>query len=364
MACAAALSFAAAEAVLRLTDLPIARHSDHMFVVVGYDARLGWKMKPLVQATIDMFDTENIPVRANADGLWDRPFVSRKSPDRTRIAFLGDSYTWGYGVQEEERFASVLEARNPRIESMNFGIPAYGSDQALLMWREVASRYAPDVVVLTVVPNDYEDNMSSVRWGRAKPYFAMGTNAELRLMNSPAPQETFWDNGILHGFAPPYAHFYANPIQVRSRTLDWLAKHSDIVRLCHTLCVRPPPRATAPRLADASQLSEVERQQFELLTAIVRELADSVRRANARLLVVLADDHPLYRLQLSQFAADGIDVLDLTTDVLAGRMGVPPADIYFKRNPHWRPETQKVVADMVAQKLEDLPREASPGTPR
>src|SRR2546425_12205715 len=152
-----------AESALRLSGVWISRHSDHMFSVIEEDANLGWRLKPNISATIDMFDTENIPIQTNSDGLWDLEFNHKKS-DRIRVAFLGDSFTWGYGVHRGERFTDILPTLNRQYDSMNFGVPAYGTDQEVLMWEQVASRFSPAVVVLTIVPNDYADNRHSVLW--------------------------------------------------------------------------------------------------------------------------------------------------------------------------------------------------------
>lgn len=135
------VSLLVAEVVLRLSNAWIGRHSDAMFTVIEYDRVLGWKMKPIINEKIDLVDVEDIPMRSNSSGFWDKEFVLQKPPDRCRIAFLGDSFTWGLGVREEERFTDLLAAANQGWESLNFGIPSYGTDQSLLVWQQLAHRY-------------------------------------------------------------------------------------------------------------------------------------------------------------------------------------------------------------------------------
>ena len=362
------LAVVIAEVFLRLSDIWICRHSDHMFLLVDHDINLGWKMKPGVEATIDMFDVENIPVSANSDGFWDKPFARVPSQGRARVAFLGDSYTWGYGVHDEDRFTSLIgmSKETPGIEAMNFGIPAYGTDQALLVWRNVVSRYDPDVVVLTVVPNDYIDNVSDVRWGRAKPYFTLGHGRELELANSPVPATTFWDNGVLHRIASPYADLFPRAIHKRSRAADWLAKRSDVARLLHTALVglsqkRTPHRGSHGKQSQKATLSQSKSLQLELLTALVLQLDREVRDGGGRMLVALASDSPLYRRQMSIFQEGGIRTIDLTGKKLAATMGVAPTEVYFRHNPHWRPDTHAVVASLLEAEIRTMIAEQEAG---
>lgn len=49
--------------------------------------------------------------------------------DGRRIAFLGDSFTFGWGVEENETFAALLESKLEHTRSYNFGIRGFGVDQ-------------------------------------------------------------------------------------------------------------------------------------------------------------------------------------------------------------------------------------------
>src|SRR5437870_6304289 len=63
--------------------------------------------------------------RSNSLGFRDRE-VPPKSPDRYRIAVIGDSFAWGQGVEERDRFSNLLEEfLGPRYEVFNFGRPVH-----------------------------------------------------------------------------------------------------------------------------------------------------------------------------------------------------------------------------------------------
>ena len=96
---ACGIAFLLAEVSLRLTDVLIGRHTDHMFVLVERDEVLGWRLKRNASMQVDLIDTENVRVQTNTDGVWDHNFATCADNGGIRIAFLGDSFTWGYGVE-------------------------------------------------------------------------------------------------------------------------------------------------------------------------------------------------------------------------------------------------------------------------
>ena len=104
--------------------------------------------------------TRTFPYRTNAHGLRDRD-RSTKTPGTKRVLVLGDSYTWGYAVAEEEAYPHVAERLlkergHPEIEVINAGIPDYNSRQQRVLLERLMPVYEPDAVVLAYVMNDAE----------------------------------------------------------------------------------------------------------------------------------------------------------------------------------------------------------------
>ncbi len=121
-------------------------------------------------------------VRINADGMRDRAHALAKPPDTLRIAILGDSYAEAFQVPAEDAFWSVLERElgscpalhGRRVEVLNFGVAGYGTAQELLMLRERAFRYQPDVVVLAFFTgNDVRNNSRELQGSSGRPYFVL-----------------------------------------------------------------------------------------------------------------------------------------------------------------------------------------------
>jgi hypothetical protein len=83
---------------------------------------------------------------------------------------IGDSQTFGL-VEEEDTLPRALEralkAGGGEWEVINAGVLGYGTDQELACLRRLLPVYRPDVVVLTIYPNDSWDNGTGARrhWG-------------------------------------------------------------------------------------------------------------------------------------------------------------------------------------------------------
>ena len=67
-------------------------------------------------------DEFRYPIKINSVGMWDQELNPKRS-DEFRIAFLGDSFTWGWGAAYGERFTEILESQNHAINALNFGVP-------------------------------------------------------------------------------------------------------------------------------------------------------------------------------------------------------------------------------------------------
>ena len=100
------------------------------------------------------------PYRTNSHGLRDRDRPA-KQPGARRVLVIGDSYTWGYAVAEEEAYPQAAERLlkergHSQIDVINAGIPDYNSRQERKLLEELMPVYEPDAVFLAYVVNDAE----------------------------------------------------------------------------------------------------------------------------------------------------------------------------------------------------------------
>jgi len=108
-------------------------------------------------------------VAINAAGFRDAEYPLDKPPGTYRIFALGDSITFGLGVNNREAYPEVLERElNARldfpIEVLNLGLPGASTDDELVRLRGFMA-YSPDFLLLQVTNNDaYECGES---WNKA-----------------------------------------------------------------------------------------------------------------------------------------------------------------------------------------------------
>jgi lysophospholipase L1-like esterase len=93
--------------------------------------------------------------RLNSRGFRDAE-IPPKTPDRYRIVVVGDSFTAGNGIEEQERFSNLIgQFLGPSYEVLNFGRPAENMGEHLRGLEE-ALEVSPDFVLLQLFINDFE----------------------------------------------------------------------------------------------------------------------------------------------------------------------------------------------------------------
>ena len=181
-----ALTLIIAEMAVRVL-LPMKAPATERAVFLQYDSLLGWSHKPGQRARFVQYDFQ-VDVSINRLGLRDSEYSARKG-ERHRLLVIGDSFAWGFGVEHDERFTEVLEERHPEWEVINAGVNGYGTDQELLYLKDRGMSLDPDVVLLLVHPNDFENNVASEQYWYFKPRFMIDGD-EILLGNVPVPRAT------------------------------------------------------------------------------------------------------------------------------------------------------------------------------
>jgi hypothetical protein len=99
------------------------------------------------------------PYRLNGDRLRMSREITPKPPGIRRLLFLGDSFTFGWGVHDDAAiFPSRLQERlGPSVEVVNGGIPASLTKDWLELWRRLRDRLDADAVVVVFFLRDGTD---------------------------------------------------------------------------------------------------------------------------------------------------------------------------------------------------------------
>src|SRR5262249_38617468 len=180
------ISLAGIEICLRLWGPDVLALGD-INVFYRYDPVLGWDNLPNAHGYLTRaeYSTE---VSNNSLGMRDVE-IGPKDPGEYRVAFLGDSFTWGVGVSYGERFTEVVGKRDPAIHPLNFGVSGFSPVQQLFQIDRVFPLKPDYVVLVFCLGNDLTDNVEYRPYDHPKPYAALSSDgSRVEILGHPLPE--------------------------------------------------------------------------------------------------------------------------------------------------------------------------------
>jgi hypothetical protein len=178
--------FLGVETVLRIlgTEIP---SSHPLGAFHRFDPEIGWIGAPNVDRPFQLhFGERTFPrtvrVRHNRLGLRGKEIPLPRTPGKERVVVLGDSFLWGWGVDDDETFSARL-SEETGAEVVTLACSSYGTIQEMLLFERSGAAYRPDLVIVGFHVNDPDDNVDS--FGGRRPYGARSASGELVLRNEP-----------------------------------------------------------------------------------------------------------------------------------------------------------------------------------
>lgn len=160
------VSLCGAELFLRLVLPQIFDvHPQGMYVE---DEAVGYVLKPGFSGVLAR---PEFHYRFNIDQVSQRGADPRAPKANSfRVVCLGDSFTWGFGVVDEDLFTSRLERalaqRFPErdVQVINAGVPGYGTADQLRFLLSRGAALDPDLVIVQFLPdNDFIENRAAAK---------------------------------------------------------------------------------------------------------------------------------------------------------------------------------------------------------
>jgi len=149
-----------------------------------YDATKGWISRPNLR-NVRVFRDKIL--NTNSKGYrGNEEYAYRNIDGKTRIVVLGDSFTFGDDVSDDETYASYLQESLPQAEVINLGVHGYAHDQMLMILMEDGVKYDPDIVLIGFVHWDMSRNLLNFR-DFAKPRFFRTEDGKLQRTGVPVP---------------------------------------------------------------------------------------------------------------------------------------------------------------------------------
>lgn len=300
-----------------------------------YDPLLGWESPSNVY--IRDWAGPGVYFRTNALGFRGTDDVLPQAPEgRVRILCSGDSFTEGYGVDDDHTWCTLLTAKDRRFQSVNLGQSGYGFDQAYLRYKREGYPLKPAVHIFAFIADDFR-RMTERYWAwRGKPTLVV-ENGALKTENVPVP------------WLVPKLHFLLAPAQ-ELRAAQFFAK------------------LKAKLGWGTAEPTPSNRALEEVVAAIIRDLSSMSRLNHGSLVLVYLptlDDYSLnnpWRERLRRASeAEHLPYLDLTSDLrllspdAAVSMFIPLEDDEYHAGGHYTVRGHQWVADGVFQYLVGTP---------
>ena len=307
-----------------------------------YDETLGWSHPPN-RAGVFAYQDFSVDVQINSAGLRDFEYPLERVPGKSRILLLGDSTTWGFGVEQDETFGSLLEQLRPDWEVINAGVSGYGTDQEFLYYKSKGAAYKPDVVLLSFSGNDPENSFYPVQYWHNKPVFRLNGES-LELTNVPVPPESLTQK---------IANYIAQNTYFLRTASHMFLQYRNSAGKANSFQVGSQEDASAPgeEAADseAEQPDPLKLAKEDLVIRIILELDQEVRANGARLVVVgssIGGSPSKDLFKDPRFVAAGIPFHSLK-----GSFRGATEPVTFEHDPHWTAHGHTLVANSIEQFL-------------
>lgn len=151
-----------------------------------YDPELGWVSRPNVSLP-DLYGP-GISLKTNAQGFRSDHDVPKRAPQgKARVICSGDSFTLGYGVDNDHTWCQRLAALDPRLETVNMGQGGYGVDQAYLWYVRDGDSLEHSTHLFAVITGDFHRMRRTAFLGHGKPILVL-ENGALAVRNVPVPK--------------------------------------------------------------------------------------------------------------------------------------------------------------------------------
>jgi hypothetical protein len=316
-----------------------------------HDPILGWRNRPdfsMVGKSPDSV-SRRVEYTHNSKGLRDEEYPYQKPEGTYRILVLGDSFTYGDGVQRSEAFPEMLESllkEHGSFEVINTGVTGYGLTQETLYYETEGYKYEPDLVMLVFYHNDLTDLVKEKE--PPKPKFRL-VDGQLVLHNVPYP--------------------HPSELETPDQEEEWLPAISKglikQLRFSETgALIWGALEAKTPRCLKPFNQPMYWEYVWQTVEAILRRLYESVEEHGSQLVVVTIPPHKEW---IGCWTSPEAEVMDYICthrriphiDLLPGfsQSGTQP---YFRRDLHWNAEGHRLAAHIIYNQLMAVDFEPKP----
>jgi hypothetical protein len=316
-----------------------------------------------------------VRLRFNSVGFRGRDWSLEKPPGVRRIAIFGDSMVSGLEMDEPDILASQLERllnqaqSRVRWEVLNFGLSGASPADQLVLYRELAARYQPDIVLGSYFcGNDLTDSTPQLS-NNPRNYFELDDSGRLYQLPTSAVRKRFSD--LLNRYSRFYVWQKEATRGLRYRVQKQTATASSIAEWAAFYTGEEPELEHAWKVGAAvvrefARQAESNGSQFVLLVIpsakqIYRDHFLEIIEASGRPAEQFDQDLPDKRLAAICREAK-ISSIPLTEALRAaapsGSVQVEKEWLFNNGRLHWNKQGNHVAAEAICRYLADAKDEA------
>ena len=326
------------------------------------DPELGWVPRADITGTYIRFPAS---FKTNSQGLRDREYELAKPAGTRRIVVIGDSHTWGYGVNNDEIYTEKLESLLADTEVVNLGVTAYSLWQEVGYFRRKGLTYEPDILIVGFTQNDVEQgaNLRNIELANNPPEEDSQAAPERQ---GRSLQELIAQNSALYKFVSDRINTNKSLVKffVGLGLKAPLADADGIDNNLKTALLDYPPAldeafsAVQGKLLELKRLTDMEGVRLIVAAIPAKQAIEPItfQQSLAKSIFEVEDfdlDKP-YRL-LAEFAeASGIEFVN---PVAAFRQRAASGEVlYLKRDVHLNAAGHDTLAQVLADYLDSAPQ--------
>ena len=328
-----------------------------------YDPELGWTLSP--NRRVGLYATDRHGVRCRFQSLFHSCWSTTDEPI---IGAFGDSFTHGDEVEYEQTWPYILE-KELGEKVINFGVPGYGVDQAILRFERWSRRVRMKTAIVALVPGDLARNASVFReilylhpTLKAKPRFIRKHGGEIARMPERVPHPAEVPDILRRFDQTPYRRYEDTYVPGMFRTGVW--DRSYAARFIQSLPIWRARRRLEQPIQSLLQGGSLYQLNLAILRRFVRDARDA---GILPVVLLLAEEDALramarkgpgfspWRRTVESISKPGVLVVDLSRIILEiyrkkGRDGV-----FNHAGVHYTPQVHRRIARELARVLRHLP---------
>jgi hypothetical protein len=213
------------------------------------------------------------------------PGIGKKRP---LVAVIGDSYVEAFQVDVDQRFPALLQKLMGDDSLVySFGISGAALSQYLHISRYVNQVFHPQILVINVVHNDFDESLATL--GRVPKFLQIA-----------------WQNGAFVEIPPePFQHSTFSRICRWSAVIRYLEMNCDFYHLIKNISrqLHPPPK---PPIYNANIDVEAVTRERDLIRQGIRYMVAKIRAENADKRVIIQMDGPRFDIYPNNLANSNV----------------------------------------------------------